>query len=212
MKQLPILNTRPPAILAPMRALMVTAIIGLLISLTLGAMDYAGKTALRNKTVMTHRALLLTLENYKTEFLEYPAASNPTRQAMIDGREFAIGGATMLYQMMSGDGSNEIARTKDTGKPSDGTVENDDPARVMMDLADLPWKEAGGQRYVADAYGHPFQYMRADEPGAVNETFDLWSYAGEAGASGKRDAAAKADAVAARRWITNFQPVSAPSR
>ena len=37
-------------------------------------------------------------------------------------------------------------------------------------------KEADGKWVLIDGFGNPWQYRHGDENGAINETYDLWSY------------------------------------
>jgi prepilin-type N-terminal cleavage/methylation domain-containing protein len=103
--------------------LVVMVIIGILAALTVGAFQYAQESAARNRTVGAHSAIMAALEQYKEKFGEFPEPSNPSEEDLFVGSTLRIGGAHMLYQAITADGSSAIALQSggDTGE-SDGQV------------------------------------------------------------------------------------------
>ena len=188
--------------------LTVLAIVILLGSLALGSWNFANQRAVRNDCIVGHSRILGVLEAYKAEFQDYPAPAHPDETVTIDGKTFPVGAAMMLYQIMSGDGTNEISTSSATGKPSDGNIENDEPSKLALGLEWFPWKLHDGRWFATDALGHPFQYQKGGTPDAMNATFDLWSCMGDPDTIGKIDAATKRDPAKTARWIKNF-PIDA---
>jgi hypothetical protein len=188
--------------------LTVIALVVLVGSLAVGARRFADEKAALNAGVVSHARVMGVLERYKTEFQDYPAPARPDETVVIDGRTFPVGAAMMFYQILSGDGTDQISVSSTTGKPSDGTIDNDEPSSLALGLEWFPWKHLDGRWFAVDVHGHPFQYQKGGTPDAVNPTYDLWSYNGDASAIGLHDAATKRDPVKTARWIKNF-PIKA---
>ena len=174
---------------------------------------------MRNSSIVGHASVIRCIEAYKTELNEYPAPANPDVTVTIDGVKFPVGGAMMIYQIVGGDGDDQIAAFAAGGKPSDGLVENDQFSSYTIGVDWIKWKEVEGRRFAVDSYGHPYQYEKGGSPDAVNPTFDVWSYGGDSTTFGLRDAATKRDPVKTARWIKNFplqvveaSPVILPKR
>jgi hypothetical protein len=173
--------------------LTVIALVVLVGSLAAGARRFADEKAVLNAGIVSHARVIGVLERYKTEFQDYPAPARPEETVVIDGRTFPVGAAMMFYQILSGDGTDQISVSSTTGKPSDGTIDNDEPSTLALGLEWFPWKHVDGRWFAVDVHGHPFQYQN-----------DLWSYNGDASAIGLHDAATKRDPVKTARWIKNF--------
>jgi hypothetical protein len=184
------------------------ALIALLASLAAGARRFADERSVRNKCIVSHAGILGFLEAYKTEYQDYPMAAHPEETVVIDGQAFPVGAAMMLYQIMSGDGTDQVGMPAPTAKPSDGTLDNDELPKVGGGFDWFSWKLVDGRRFAADALGHPFQYEKGGSPDAVNSTFDLWSCMGDRATIGRRDAATKRDPVKTAAWVKNF-PIEA---
>lgn len=158
----------------------------------------------RNLTTIIHRALIAGLENYYSEFGEYPQPVRKGRTIKLDGRIYAVDSALMLYQAMTGDGNDAIVM-KDNNKPSDGRFDNDHPAHpALTDVPKKMWRRTEAGYIIVDAFGHPFQYDPASPSivDVVNWTYDLWSF-GEAPPV-KATKAVKQDPSATAKWIKNF--------
>ena len=91
------------------------------------------------------------------------------------------GGAAMLYQALSGDGSDAIDLGQNSNsKPSDGKLDTDElPNKAVGELPKgMVFRSSNGTVYlVVDGFGHPFQYQKGDASNTINQTsYDLWSY------------------------------------
>lgn len=201
------LHLSAPKLLSP-KGLLISAIVAvLLISLVSGAWRFAMQTAARNRTAVIHSGVLNALEVFKSQpqIGVYPEPAHPDATMVIDGKTVRIGGAMMLYQLISGDGTSEIMPGGDPAKVSNGRTDDDDPARILV--ADLPKNEvlvSEGRYLLIDARGHPLQYV----PGGKNETvganFDLWSYGGDAATLGEHRIEIRRDPAATAKWVKEF--------
>lgn len=184
--------------------LVVIAIMAILAALTLGVYSYATKGAARNRTTALHRAIISGLESYNSEFGEYPEPSNSGQTDEFNGKPYNTGGARMLYQALSGDGTNAIVIGTGAQSASDGRWS----AEEKMLLTDMPkemYTLGGTNRYMLfDGFGHPFQYTKGGTPQALNPTFDLWSYGEDEANTTATDASTKTDASKSAKWIKNF--------
>lgn len=199
---------RPAKAVALPAILTAFALVVLLASLAAGARRFVNERVVLNSSIVSHARLIGAMERYKTEFQDYPSPAHPDETVSIDGKTFPVGAAMMFYQILSGDGTDQISISGATGKPSDGAVDNDEPSKVAIGLEWFPWKNVDGRWFAVDAFGHPFQYDKGGTPEAVNATFDLWSYGGDSNTIGLRDAATKRDPAKIAKWIKNF-PVEA---
>ena len=167
-------------------------------------MGGCGPSSRCNRTAAIHRALISGLENYQSEFGEFPRPVRKGRTIKLDGQIYEADSALTLYQAMTGDGNDAIV-TKENSKPSDGRFDNDLPAHpVLTDMPKEMWKHTPAGYIIVDAFGHPFQYDPA-APGSidvVNPTYDLWSF-GKASPV-KATKAVKQDSSATAEWIRNF--------
>jgi prepilin-type N-terminal cleavage/methylation domain-containing protein len=196
--------------------LVVIAIIALLAAMTFGAFSYAQNAAMRNRTTAVHRAIVSGLERYNSEFGEYPepSAAGPTRT--INGRPYDTGGALMLYQALSGDGSDRI-KIELRGPGSDGRWDTGEkmlmsemPREIYTNNQLCPperRKEKNGDMncfMLLDGFGHPFQYTKGGTTDAINPTFDLWSYGEDEANTNAVSRAQKQDPSRSAKWIKNF--------
>ena len=183
------------------------AIVVMIASLSLGGWRHAQTTHSRTATVFTHAGVIQGLESYKTDHGDYPQPAHPDLTAVIDGITYRIGSAVMLYQLLGCDGSNEIAATATTGKPSNGTLADDGAVNSSWpDLLQSPrcWRLADGHYLLVDDFGHPFQYQKGGTPGAINTHFDAWSVAEDNEAANDFTAELKSNPAVTARWIKNF--------
>lgn len=194
--------------------LVVIVIIGILAALTLGAFRFAQESAARNRTVGAHAAIKAGLEQYKEKFGEYPEPNNASATTQIGGSTYRSGGAQMLYQAITGDGSSAIRLSsgadagESDGKIEEGEMENVINGTLPTTLIYPPPSQmaAGesGQRLLVDGWYRPFQYSKG-EADTLNPTYDLWSFGPmKAGASASYNLDAKRDAVTSATWIKNW--------
>lgn len=161
-----------------------------------------GGPAGRNRSSAFHRAVMVGLEHYRSEFGEYPVPSVTDVTVNLDGHDYDASGALMLYQALSGDGDDHIKTALHGKHASDGRLDDDELKHIC--LSDMPREmirktEVGYM--LVDGFGHPYQYT----PGGaecVNDTFDLWSFA-EAAPSAFITKATKSSEASAR-WIRNW--------
>ena len=194
---------RPPGFTL-MELLVVISIIALLAAMTMGAFSYVQRAAMRNRTTAMHRAIISGLENYSSEFGEFPEPSGGGGMETFHGRSYNTGSAKMLYQALSGDGSNRIQIASGGTSASDGRWEGDE----KMLLTDMPkemYTFGGRNMYMLlDGFSHPFQYTKGGTADAINPTFDLWSYGEDDENTDSVSKASKQDPKASIKWIKNF--------
>ena len=207
--------------------LVVIAIIAVLASLTLGAYTFAMRDSKRRTTIGSMTAIAAALDDYQTQFGEYPQPANPgTNAETLPGKSYDIGGAACLYQALRGDGYDQIAGAGSSGggdasASSDGKVEGEEIANMIFkELPDTMWSRRGGTFFLIDAFGRPFQYIKAAVPTTsttggsgdedtqattVNSTYDLWSYAEDDVNINKTSVESLEAAQVSQKWITNWK-------
>ncbi|CAN5306192.1 hypothetical protein BH23VER1_BH23VER1_33570 [soil metagenome] len=161
--------------------MVVIAIMGILVALVASTAGYVRRKGNESKALSHIKVMELGLERYKNDWAEYPEPAT-TRRANFGVGSMNVGDALMLYQALSGDGSNHIANVGGTasngelGEPSDGEVyvdimSKDDRTQNLVGTL-------GNEYYAQDPFGHPFLYSRydPDRPNdTFNKTFDLYS-------------------------------------
>jgi len=169
--------------------LVVITIIALLFALTIGAFTYAQRSAARSRTTVAMNAIKSGLERYSTEFGEYPTPQNAGDTIAVGNKTYEVGAAAMLYQVLSGDGYDNIAIAEppvDAGPASSNGSIDDKESKYVM-ITDMPkeiyvYEATSNRGYMVDGFGKPFQYEKANPANSgagantVNPTYDLWSY------------------------------------
>jgi prepilin-type N-terminal cleavage/methylation domain-containing protein len=195
--------------------MVVIAIMGMLAALTLMGFRYANTASRRNLTQSFHRAIEGGLERYFTDNGEYPEPKDPQQVGSFNGRNYPTGGAKMLYQALSGDGTSEIKTASGGRSISDGRWSNEEIGEVK--LPEMPkelWLKTGDGYLFVDGFAHPFQYTKgpvATRPGAapsannisINNTYDLWSFSEDEVNTRSADPSMKRSAGSAK-WIKNW--------
>jgi prepilin-type N-terminal cleavage/methylation domain-containing protein len=176
--------------------LITVSVIALLATLSLVAMGYATKVSNRKKTESYRNTIALFLDRYRNDNGLYPRPKEGAEGDTVSvvGMNYSVGGATTLYQALTGDGDDAIegGDTASTGVPG-STPESE----VYWADADPRGshritRENNGKWYVADGFGVPWQYkvpkpLDPKRPDAFQEekdkyhnpkTYDLWSYGG----------------------------------
>lgn len=202
--------------------LIVITIIALLASLTMGAFTYAMRGSKEKITRGAMEGIKSALENYHTDFAEYPEPANIGKMtSILPGKSYDIGGAACLYQALSGDGSDQIkgvsasAGAGGSAGASDGKTEGTEVANMKLkDLPQTMWTYKGGSYIIIDGFGRPFQYAKAAvattvggaTPTAttINSTYDLWSYATDEVNISKKSIDTLKDATLSVKWIKNW--------
>lgn len=147
-----------------------------------------GESSSRNRTVSAHGAIRAALEEYKEKFGDYPEPAALDEMISIGGKDYRSGSAHMLFQAVTGDGSNAIKRQANSSVgESDGEI-TDEERKNTVNFSGLPRSVIYPHltvgtiqpRIIVDGWGRPFQYVKAHpDPAqntAVNPTYDLWSY------------------------------------
>jgi prepilin-type N-terminal cleavage/methylation domain-containing protein len=203
--------------------LTVIAIIAMLAAIGFAGLRFAQNKSREKETVNVIADISKAIEEYRLDRGNYPRPAVEDEQTQIDGDTYRIGGAKMLYQVLSGDGNDAI---KGGGKISTGIQASaQDPrdpgsGKIYMASAVAPTPdqikekkharmvEAAGEAsyYLIDPWRHPFQYQvpEVDQNGvAVNSvklhsgsSFELWSY----GKLNKPDESEEGQ----KEWITNW--------
>jgi prepilin-type N-terminal cleavage/methylation domain-containing protein len=159
-----------------MELLVVMAVIAMLAALTVGVFGYAQKSAALNRTRTSLAAIQAALEGYKEKHGEYPMARSPELSGEASGGSYRVGSALMLYQAITGDGSDYID-LPGGGRSSDGTIDKEElPDSVNGSLPKSMILRTASGYMLIDGFGRPFQYSRASESDTVNPTYDLWSF------------------------------------
>jgi len=204
--------------------LIVLSIIALLAGLTLGGYTYAMRSSKRRLTTGTFEAVSSALEDYRTEFGEYPEpASTGTMVAFLPTKSYDVSGATCLYQALSGDGFDQIkgvtAGDSQTSGASDGKTEGEEIKNMMLkEMPQTMWRRMGQTFVLVDGFGRPFQYIKAAPAGAgggtggssssqattVNSTYDLWSYAEDELNINMKSVETLENQMLAAKWIKNW--------
>ncbi|MEZ5384318.1 MAG: type II secretion system protein [Prosthecobacter sp.] len=202
--------------------LVVVAIIAVLASLTLGAYTFAMRDSKRRTTVGSLTAIASALDDYQTQFGEYPAPANVGSFAeILPGKSYDVGGAACLYQALRGDGYDQIAGVSGSGQDdasSDGKIEDGEIANMIFkEMPDTMWSRSGNVFFLIDAFGRPFQYIKASaatsnsdsgnssQSTTINPTYDLWSYAEDDVNTRKTSIEAMESPQISKKWITNWK-------
>ena len=123
-----------------MELLIVMTIVASLVGITAAAATMMQKKARRLKADAQVASITLGLEKYKQEYSEFPA-SKGSGKAEFNGLNYTVSGARMLYQALSGDGSNAIKGLP--GRPSNGKLNEKNDGEVFLSAAD-PANTASG--------------------------------------------------------------------
>ncbi|MBX7211309.1 MAG: prepilin-type N-terminal cleavage/methylation domain-containing protein [Verrucomicrobiaceae bacterium] len=195
---------RRAAAFSLMEVLVVISIIALLASMTMGAFSYAQRSAMRNRTTAMHRGIISGLENYHSEYGEYPTPASDGVTEKFGTKTYETGGAMMLYQALSGDGTDKLRLAGGGGSSSDNKWTEGE----KMMLSEMPkefYTRGNSNVYMLlDAFGHPFQYTKGGTMNAVNPSYDLWSYGEDDMNTKSTDKTSKLTPKVSAKWIKNF--------
>ncbi|WP_395743548.1 type II secretion system protein [Prosthecobacter sp.] len=184
--------------------LVVISIIALLAALVIGSGN--GGSSKRQITQSTRQAIEAALERYQTQYGEYPEPVNTEETAeLMPGKVYRIGAARCLYQALTGDGSDAIKGIGNNS--SDGKVGPEEIRNVVMqDWPEGMRRKVGGSYFLVDAFGHPFQYIKADseKKNTINSSYDLWSYAEDEKNIMAKSKDTEANASLGARWVKNW--------
>jgi hypothetical protein len=164
-----------------------------------------GIPASRSKTGSFKTAIISSLEDYHSKFGEYPKPVTNGTRSKFGEHAYEVDAALMLYQVLSGDGNDHILTAIKGKRPSDGKIDDDEMASIM--LHDMPrdmWKKTSDGYLLVDGYNRPFQYEAfvAGSTNTVNNTYDLWSFGDQPPI--KPTNAEKQDPKTSAKWIKNW--------
>ncbi len=150
--------------------LVVIMIIAVLAALVSQVASGAARQSKRKKAQGQIQALQEGLEQYKLEYGNYPRP--------VGGSLDPIDQAKMLYQALSGDGTNMI----DGVQPTASTGEVGKDGKVILDALFAGSKKSSFVHedfYVMDPWRQPYNYVRGDENNQTfnKTTFDIWTEA-----------------------------------
>jgi len=202
-----------------MELMVVIAIMALLASLTLMAFRHAQTTAMRNRTTTFLHSIMSGLENYHSEFGEYPRPKKAAQTSQFSQKTYNVGGALMLYQAMSGDGDTEIDIASGSLGVSTGRLTDKQISHVMLkEMPNEMWKLDTTGFLLVDGFGHPFQYAAPDplakarygatamalNTDTVNTTYDLWSFGEDDQNTSQISLEARKNEFLSAKWIKNW--------
>lgn len=150
--------------------LVVMSIVAVLAGLVAMVASGASAQAKLRKAEVQIKAIEESLEAYKNEYGNYPRPAGGSTDPIVQSK--------MLYQAVTGDGTNHIDGVPPT--PSDGNPATD--GQNFLEAA-FPSSRRGSfvhkDYYLVDPWFRPYNYVRGDEnPETYNKTtFDLWTEA-----------------------------------
>ena len=170
-----------------MELLLVIAIIAILAGLGVSGYQFANIYAAKSKTKAQMASLKLALEEYHKLHGEYPKPAteraSDAATEWLGGTEYKLGGAQVLYQALSADGSDKLDLGSASTAASDGEIDETEEENLVMKELDPQSDTTGmvkvyqGDWVLIDGFGNPWQYRHGSESGAINKgTYDLWSF------------------------------------
>jgi prepilin-type N-terminal cleavage/methylation domain-containing protein len=193
-----------PAAFTLIEVLVVVAVIALLAGLGVTGMRIAMERKREKDTVALIEEIGKSVEEYKLDRGHYPRpAAKEGATVDIGGESYQVAGAQMLYQILSGDGTDAIQGGDQIPTGIQGSAKNSkDPGtgKIYMDSVVAPTKqdvlekrharlvEPSGENsyYIVDPWRHPIQYQvpETDRNGGIREDsrlhsgsrFELWSF------------------------------------
>lgn len=190
-----------------LQTVIVVAIIALLAALLISNMGHPHDK--RRSTEATLLAIISCLERYHDTFGEFPDPANPDETAeVLPGKTYRIGAAKCLYQALTGDGNDAIKGVSGEDASSSNRTWDDAKLKQLI-FKDMPlnmWRKIGNHYLVVDAFGRPFQYLKADpaKKNTLNTTYDLWSYGDDEINLRATSKDTEADPTLGAKWIKNW--------
>lgn len=203
--------------------LTVVAIIAMLSALGFAGVRFAQNKARQSDTTALIQDISKSIEEYRQERGNYPRPALQEEETQIEGTSWKVGGAKMLYQVLSGDGTDALKGGERMSNGQMGSAKSEadpDAGKVYMNTVTAPTKQQIEQKkhhklvepagdtgyFVIDSWRHPLQYQIAerDKNGVItndiklhsSSNYELWSY----GPLKKPDDSPAAQA----KWITNW--------
>ncbi len=195
--------------------LTVITIIGMLAALSFAGFRVANNKAAKKNTLTRLAGLQLNIESYKTENGEYPEPLGTEDTTDVKDVTYKVGGARMLYQVMTGDGNSGIkgGAVASTGQPgSSGRVYWEEVVPpTQKDIENKKTKPmvsqaSDGSYYMVDGWRKPFQYLKVmkDRNKRISNLelvhsdgdYEIWSY-------GQLDSPLE-DPESQKEWISSW--------
>ena len=194
-----ILPTARRAAFTLIEIMTVIAIIALLAAMGFAGFRYAIRKSKEKQTQNRIAAISSIIEQYKSDNANYPIPKDPQSTGALRGKQWRVGGAVTLYQLLAGDGDDAIEGgrgTESTGIPGG----EDNTGKILLETCIAPTPQQiqekkktemvdrldDGRFVVVDGFGHPLQYVVAirDRNGRVTNqadmhsgnNFQIWSY------------------------------------
>ena len=183
--------------------LTVITIIAMLAALGFVAMQFAINKGREKDTISLITTVSAALKSYRDDNGNYPRPANAEQTTVVKEETWVVGGAAMLYQVLSGDGTTAIRNGEKLPTGEQASAKDDKipfSGKIYMDSIIAPTKkqreekkqaknvEADGEEsfYVCDPWRHPLRYQVPDRDrnGVVTDDikmhsdsdFELWSY------------------------------------
>lgn len=174
-------------------------------------------------TVALIQNISRAVEEYKDDHGNYPRPAEDKATTVVQNETYVIGGAKMLYQVLSGDGTDAIKNGEKVATGEQGSAQDEkDPllGKIYMDSIKAPTAKMkkdkkpekyvdsgeGDAYYVVDPWRHPLRYQvpERDKNGIItnniqfssDSAFEVWSYG-----SLKKPMDSEEDK---KKWITNW--------
>ena len=150
--------------------LVVISIIAVLAGMVAAVAGGSNAASKRKKAQGQIKAMEEGLEMYKVEYGAYPRPAGGSTDPIVQ--------AKMLYQALTGDGTNFVDSVEPTS--SDGNPGTD--GKLILEAAFAGSKKSGfvhEDYYLTDPWHRPYNYMRGDESNETfnKTTFDIWTEA-----------------------------------
>ncbi|MBK1829623.1 prepilin-type N-terminal cleavage/methylation domain-containing protein [Verrucomicrobiaceae bacterium R5-34] len=150
--------------------IVVIAIIAVLATMTVGGLSFYKQKAAENKTKVFIASVSRALDEYHSDFNEYP---EETASDLDDSTE-------ILYRELYGDGADVNVGTGGAGT-TDGSP--DEGATVYLDAlnpnlagSQKNVEESGGEYFLIDGFRNRLRYRNdPNSPDMQNPDYDLWS-------------------------------------
>jgi prepilin-type N-terminal cleavage/methylation domain-containing protein len=183
--------------------LVTITIIAMLAALGFLAMQYAMNKAREKDTVALIDNIGRAIEDYKDDHGNYPRPAEAEATTVVSNETWVVGGAKMLYQVLSGDGTDAMLNGEKISNGEQGSAKDEkDPSlgKIYMETIKAPTKKMreekkpekyvdageGDTFFVVDPWRHPLRYQvpERDKNGVVKDdikfyssgAFELWSY------------------------------------
>jgi len=149
--------------------IVVISIIAVLATMTVGGLSFYKRKAAENKTKVFVASVSRALDEYHSDFNEYPEGLGPNYDK----------NSQILYRELYGDGATLNVGTSGgstDGTPDDGATVYLDALNPNLDGSAINVEEADGGYYLLDGFGSRLHYRNDPNDSKMqNPDYDLWS-------------------------------------